>query len=132
MKKLKYFSYVLLLMALCLPMVSCSDDDEDEELGIQDYFVELDLSGGGFTAQQLVELESEMNSELASESWNALTKDEALYLFNMIVDEFKSEFSGGVSGLKGTLKMTLYLKTTKGKTVKKATLNITEKGCSVS
>ncbi len=130
MNKFKYFSFVLLMMAMCISMVSCSDDDDD--FGTQDYFIEVEVSGGGLTSQEIVSLESQLNAELSNETWNDLEKDEAIYLFNLAIETMQNEFSGGVDWVDGTLKLTFYLKTSEGKTVKKSTLNITKNECYIS
>lgn len=130
MNKFKYFSFVLLMMVISIPMVSCSDDDDD--FGTQDYFIEVEVSGGGLTAQELISLESQLNAELSDETWNDLEKDEAIYLFNIAIEAMQMEFSEGVDWVEGTLKLTFYLKTDEGKTVKKSTLNITKNECYIN
>ena len=51
--------------------------------------------------------------------------DQAIYVFDKFVKELKYEFSDGL-GYDEELKITFYLKTINGKTIKKSTLKITE------
>ena len=131
MKKFKYFSFVLLFMALCIPMVSCSDDDDDD-LKTQDYTIEATVSGGGLTNEQLNYLQEMLDDELEDLIMEDVTEDQAEYLFDIFISTLKSEFSNGVDYLSGTLYMNFYLKNQKGKTVESATLKITNRGCTVS
>ena len=51
--------------------------------------------------------------------------DQAIYVSDKFVKELKYEFSDGL-GYDEELKITFYLKTINGKTIKKSTLKITE------
>ena len=55
----------------------------------------------------------------------AMEVDQAIYVSDKFVKELKYEFSDGL-GYDEELKITFYLKTINGKTIKKSTLKITE------
>ena len=111
---------------------SCSGDDDDDPVsGIHDYYIECNVSGGGLDASELTELKSELNLIMTDFDLDAMDKDQAIYIFDQVVKEFKYEFSEGIVGVEGTLKITLTLKTVEGSSVKSSTLKITNTGCTV-
>ncbi len=132
MKTMKYLSMMLLMLVTSVCMFSCSDDDDAADSGYQDYYIEIDLSGGGFDSQELNALKAELNTELSDYYWEKVTRDEVIYDFNLVIESLEYSFSEGVPGLPEPLRFILYLKTSDGTTVRTATLTITSTGCTVS
>lgn len=128
MKQIKFLS-MLLALTFALGFTSCSDDDNDdpEVLGYNDYYIEVDVSGGGWNAADLIEFESEMNSELQDYKLYKLEKEEAVEIFDNFVEEMKYDFIDGASDVNETLKMVFSLKTTKGILIKSSTLCVNNK-----
>lgn len=58
------------------------------------------------------------------------SKDQAIYVFDSVVKSLKQSFRNGSEDVVGTLNLTLVLKTTDGKVVKRSTLYITNSGVS--
>ena len=109
-----------------LAFQACSGDDDDDPVsGIHDYYIECNVSGGGLDASELTELKSELNLIMTDFDLDAMD------IFDQVVKEFKYEFSEGIVGVEGTLKITLTLKTVEGSSVKSSTLKITNTGCTV-
>lgn len=132
MKAVKYLPLWLAMLVVTLCMASCSnDDDEVDDQALNDYYIEVEVSGGGLDSQEINLIESELNTTLSDIGWEKLTKDEAIYYFDKAVKAMQYEFSEGVTGFAGTLHITFHLKTSNGKTVKSSTLNITKDGCTI-
>lgn len=133
MKQLKYFSLAtlaLFAMLFSVTLTSCSSDDDDDNVGsINDFYISCSLRGGGFDSQTLSTQEAQLNAAIAGSTMQGYTVDEAKYVFNNVVKEFKNEFSDGMSGLSEPLVITFYLKTTDGTTVSTSTLTVTQDGC---
>lgn len=127
MKVVKFFSMLLCIITLS-GLVGC-DKDADIDDALNDYYISVEVSGGGLNDAELKEFESNLNSEIPI--LNGYEKKEAIYVFDRFMEEWEDEFYDGLSGVKGTLKLTFYLKTIDGKTVKKSTLNVTKDGCSL-
>ena len=127
----KYFMMMIAMMAMCVSFSSCGSDDDEPIDGIYDFYIECDVTGGGLDSSEISTLKSALNLELSGLDLEAMEVDEATYVFDKFVKELKYEFSDGL-GIDEVLKITLYLKTTEGKTVKKSTLKITENGCTIS
>ena len=124
---------MIAMLAVSVSFSSCGSDDDDEPTSeYNDYYIKCEVTGGGFDAAQLNYLESLMNASLAETEWEMLKKDEAIYYFDTVMKELKSEYAGGMSGVTGTLYLKFILKTTEGATVKTTTLNITKDGCTLS
>lgn len=132
MKTMKYLSMLLMMVALSVCMVSCGDDDDPIGDSFQDYYIEADVQGGGLDAAEINELKSELNADLSDVRWEKMTKEDAVYYFDRSVKNLKQSFAEGMSGINGTLRITLTLKTSNGVVVKKSTLNITKDGCTVN
>lgn len=132
MRKLVNFKYLVMAMfvaLLSMSFTSCSDDDDDDVPTIADYYIECKMSGGGFSNQELTQMESYLNSQLTGTTFDGLERDEAIYIFDKIIKDLKVQFSDGLEGVVGTLNMILYLKTTDGVIVKTATIAVTKDGC---
>ncbi len=132
MKTFKYFSMMLAMLVCCMGFVSCSDDDDDNNFSgsaIDDFYIMCTASGGGLDSRELASFEASLNNEFVDLDLTGLKYDEAIYMFDSFIKNLKRGFSEGLSGVSGTLKLTFYLKTTSGKEVKRATLNITKDGC---
>ena len=125
----KYFVMMVVMMTMCVNFSSCEKDEAVE--GLNDYYVEFNVSGGGLDASELSALKALLNYEFSEVVLEALEKDEAIYIFDRLVKELKYEFSGGME-IDEPLKITLYLKTTDGKLVKKSVLTISDDGCTIS
>lgn len=131
--KFKSMAMCFFIAMLSLSFASCSDDDDEDPIsGISDYYITCSVSGGGLTPQELNAMESQLNAELSQYEWRAVDADYALYEFNNLVRELQRSFSGGVSGISGTLRMNLQLKSADGQTISSATLNITNDDCTLS
>ena len=130
MKNFKFLQLTTLLLSMMFAFgfTSCSSDSDDKDVisGYNDYFIEVAVSGGGFDAANLAALQTDINSELQDLYLYKLEKEEAIEIFEDFMEEMKYDYIDGVSGVKGTLKMTFQLKTTKGVVVKTSTLNITD------
>lgn len=126
----KYLMMTIAVMALCVNFSSCKED-EGSPTGINDFYVECDIAGGGLDSSEISTLKSALNLELSALDLEALEVDQAIYVFDKFVKELKYEFSDGL-GYDEELMITFYLKTTDGKTVKKSTLKITENNCTIS
>ena len=71
-----------------------------------------------------------LNSQFADETMEGVSKDQAIYVFDSVVKSLKQSFRNGSEDVVGTLNLTLVLKTTDGKVVKRSTLYITNSGVS--
>ena len=71
-----------------------------------------------------------LNSQFADETMEGYSKDQAIYVFDSVVKSLKQSFRNGSEDVVGTLNLTLVLKTTDGKVVKRSTLYITNSGVS--
>lgn len=130
MKAFKFFAMMIAMLAMSINFSSCSDDDDEPSSEIKDFYIECDVKGGGLNASEISALKSALNVELSELDMEALTQDEAIYLFDRFIQEVKYVFSEGIESNE-TLTITFYLKTTSGSTVKKAVLKVTKDGCSV-
>ena len=130
MKNFKFLQLTTLLLSLMFTVgfTACSSDDDDRDAisGFNDYFIEVTVSGGGYDAASLSGLQTSLNAQLQDFDLYKLEKDEAVEIFDYFMEEMKYDFIDGMSGVKGTLKMTFQLKTTKGVVVKTSTLNVTD------
>lgn len=127
---LKFMVMAMFVAMLSMSLTACSDDDDDDVPEIANYYIECKMSGGGFTSQELTQLESNLNSSLSEITMKGATKAEAVYTFDEIVLRLKREvFSAGMSGVSGTLNIVFYLKTTGGTVAKTATIKVTKNGC---
>ena len=125
----KYFVMMVAMLAMCVNFSSC--DEDPAVSGLNDYYVECNVSGGGLDSSEISALKSALNLQFSELVLEALEVDEATYVFDRLVKELKYEFSGGLE-VDQPLKITLSLKTTDGKLVKKSTLTITYNGCTIS
>ena len=71
-----------------------------------------------------------LNSQFADKTMEGVSKDQAIYVFDSVVKSLKQSFRNGSEDVVGTLNLTLVLKTTDGKVVKRSTLYITNSGVS--
>ena len=130
MKIFKFLQLTTLLLSLMFTVgfTACSSDDDDKDAisGFNDYFIEVTVSGGGYDAASLSGLQTSLNAQLQDFDLYKLEKDEAVEIFDYFMEEMKYDFIDGMSGVKGTLKMTFQLKTTQGVVVKTSTLNVTD------
>ncbi|MBE6288558.1 MAG: hypothetical protein E7099_10350 [Mediterranea massiliensis] len=134
MKAIKFIGMMIAMLAMSVNFSSCSSDDDDPVSAYDDYYIECDAKGGGLDSSTLNTLKSELNISLSELSYEleGLDKDAAIYIFDSFVKSMKSEFSSGISGVEGTLKLIFYLKTVDGKKIKTSTLNVTNTGCTIS
>lgn len=125
---------MIAILAMSINFSSCSSDDDDPVSAYNDYYIECDVKGGGLDSSTLNTLKSQLNLELSELTYEmeGIDKDAALYIFDSFVKELKNEFSTGIDGVEGTLKMIFFLKTVEGKQVKTSTLNITNSSCTIS
>ena len=121
---------MIAMLAMSFSFSSCGEDDEPET-GIKDYYIECDVKGGGLNSSELSTVKSSLNLELSELDLYALTKDEAIYVFDKFMQEMKYYFSEGIEGISETLSITFYLKETSGSTVKKVVLKVTGNGCTL-
>lgn len=135
MKTLKFFYLFMMVFSMSVALTSCGDDDEEEFVNTyQDYFVEVQCADGGLDAQQISRLNAELTAdmaELVDEGLTGVTQEQAVKLFDAVVYVFADTFEDGFEGVKGTLSISLTLKTTKGTVVRKATLKVTKDDCTV-
>ena len=130
-EKLKHGVLMALLATMSLFTVSCSSDDDGNDIPtIGDFYVEYAFSGGGYTQEELTQLTAEFNAQLSeiNQGLKGISKDAAIYKFDALVKTFKALFSDGASDVVGTLDLSLTLKTVDGKVVKHAVLHITKNG----
>ena len=120
---------MIAMLAMTISFSSC-DKEGVPETEIKDYYIECDVKGGGLNSSELSALKSSLNLELSELDLYALTKDEAIYVFDKFIQEMKYYFSEGLDTSE-TLSITFYLKETSGSTVKKAVLKITKNGCTL-
>ncbi|MBR5475273.1 MAG: hypothetical protein IKV17_00440 [Bacteroidaceae bacterium] len=124
MKNLKLMT-ILLGLILSMGLISCSNDNEPDVSGYNDFFVKTEvLSAGGLDAAAQNELQAELNSD--APYIYKVKKEEAVEIFEDFVEEYKYDFIDGLSGVKGTLKLKFILLTTKGVTVKSSVVCITQ------
>lgn len=128
MKNLKFLQLTTLLFSLMFAMgfTSCSSDDDDEVLGLNDYYISVTAKGGGWDAASLSALETSFNSQMAEFDLYKMEKEDAVDFFDYFMEELKYEYIDGASDVKGTLKLVFQLKTTKGVVVKTTTLNVSD------
>ncbi len=127
---MKLFKYVLIFATFVASSVfftSCDKDEEAEVTGLNDFYIEVKVSGGGFDAATLASIESGMNAELLEVGLWKLTKKEAIEIFDDFIEEEKYYWIDGASDVKGTLRMKFTLKTTKGVSVKTKTVCVSDK-----
>lgn len=124
---------MIAMLAMSINFSSCSSDD-DPVSAYNDYYIECDVKGGGLDSSTLNTLKSQLNLQLSELTYEmeGIDKDAALYIFDSFVKEMKGEFSSGVDGVEGTLKLVFILKTIEGKQIKTSTLNITNSSCTIS
>ena len=125
----KYFVMVVAMVAMCVNFSSCGETEDPT--GLNDYYVECSVSGGGLDSYELSALKSLLNLELSELVMEAMEKDEAIYVFDKLVKALKVEFSDGME-VDETLKITLTLKTMDGKSIKQTVLKITQNGCTIA
>ena len=126
---MKLFKWFLIFATLVASSVftSCSKDDDAEVTGLNDFYIEVDLKGGGFDDATLAYNEANMNADLLELGlWN-LTPEQASNIFNEFIEEMKYEYIDGMSNVKGTLRMKYTLKTTKGVSIKSKTVCVSDK-----
>lgn len=133
MKKLiNYFLMLTIALVGVVSLSSCGGDDEKEpEILYDDYYLSVKVSGGGLNAQDLAYFENSLNTEISNTSLYGLTREEAIACFDAEVYSFKSAFTNGIDGLTENLVITLYLKTTSGKEIKKMKITISDKDCTI-
>lgn len=127
----KKLSMLLMALLFLVPLASCgSDDDGPSGEEVDDYYaVCSSVSGGGYTAQQLDNFMSDINSELTSYYWEGITFNKAKYNFDSLMDAFEDQYSDGLSSCKGTLRIVFQLKSQKsGKVLMSETLLVTKDG----
>ena len=128
---LRRFVLMTVLAAMSMFVVSCSSSDDDDPVpAYDDFYIEFSCSGGGFTQQELTQMTTALNSQFADETMEGYSKDQAIYVFDSVVKSLKQSFRNGSEDVVGTLNLTLVLKTTDGKVVKRSTLYITNSGVS--
>jgi len=127
---LKFMAMALFVAMLSMSFTACSDDDDDDVPEIADYYIECKMSGGGFTNQELTQLEATLNGELSTTTMKGMKMSEAVYVFDNVIREMKrGVFVNGLPGITGTLNVTFYLKTTKGTVARTTTIKVTKNGC---
>ena len=128
MKAMKYLSMVLLMLVTSVRMFSCSDDDDSPVSGINNFYIEFDVSGGGLTAAEL----NNIKSGLASIDTNmrGYETEEATYIFRELLKELRDGFAEGLPYLSGTLDIKLTLKSEDGRTVMSGVIHVTQTGAS--
>ena len=129
MKNFKFLQLTTLLLSLVFTMgfTACDDDEKAAISGYNDYYIELtSVTGGGFDAAALSRIKNDLNSELEDLDLYKMEVEDATEIFDYFMEEMKYDFIDGASDVKGTLKMTFQLKTTKGVVVKTSTLNVTD------
>ncbi|WP_288317885.1 hypothetical protein [Xylanibacter caecicola] len=133
MKKLANLKFMVMAMfvaMLSMSLTACSDDDDDDVPGVANYFIECKMNGGGLTNQELMQLESGLNSELSQITIKGATKSEAIYTFDEVILNLKRKvFVDGLPGISGTLNIAFSLKTTDGIVAKSAIIKVTKNGC---
>ena len=118
---------LLLSLVFTMGFTACDDDEKAEISGYNDYYIELtSVTGGGFDAAALSRIKNDLNSELEDLDLYKMEVEDATEIFDYFMEEMKYDFIDGASDVKGTLKMTFQLKTTKGVVVKTTTLNVTD------
>ncbi len=120
-----------ILTTMSLFVVSCgASDDDDPAPAYGDFYIEFSCSGGGFTQQELTQMNATLNSEFSSQTMEGISKDQAIYVFDSVVKNLKQTFKYSSDDIVGTLNMTLFLKTTEGKVVKQTVIYVTSVGVS--
>lgn len=131
----KLFS--LLMVCLSMTLASCKDDKDEPVNEIDDWYSECtSVSGGGLSTQQCSQLQNTINTDTDLEMgpqyvWRNMDKSQAIYYFDRQTKNFATIFSGGMSGVSGTLTITFALKNSKGSTIKTSRVKITSSGSSV-
>ena len=118
-------------MTMVAGIVSCNKE-EPVEGNITDYYIECSVKGGGLNSQELYEIQTDLNYIIQDVVLEGYNRDEAIYIFDGLVTELKSEFSYGMDGITEPLKITLTLKTINGKKIKASTLTVTKDSCKLS
>lgn len=125
MKNFKILS-ILLSLFVAVGFTSCGNDDETSEVtGYNDFYTEVKVSGGGLSASEQHELETDLNADgLYLET---MKKNEAVSYFEDFIEVLTYEFYDGLSWVEGTLELKFTLKTTKGVKVDSKTIYVTNK-----
>lgn len=123
MKKLGFFNIFFLLFAVAC-LVSCGED-EVEIKGLNDFYVEVEVSGGGLSDAERHELQTDLNS--IDFYISKASKEEAIGYFDEFISEMTYEYYDGLSWVEGTLTLRFILKTTKGVKAKSSSIYITNK-----
>ena len=127
---LKFMVMAMFVAMMSMSLTACSDDDDDDIPEVANFYIECKVSGGGFSSQELTQLESGLNSELSEITMKGVTRAQAVYTFDELISELKSDvFADGMSNVKGTLNIAFYLKTTDGAVAKTAVIKVTKDGC---
>ena len=79
----KYFMMVVAMVAMSVNLSSC--EKEDSITGLNYYYVECNVSGGGLNSSEISALKSLLNLELSELSYEAMDKDGAIYVFDRLV-----------------------------------------------
>lgn len=126
MKTTKFVSLMLAMLMFAFVFASCDGgDDEREVSGLNDFYIEVKVSGGGLSAAELNALEASLNSE-GLYIWEE-KKEEAIKIFDDFIEEITYEYYDGLSWVEGTLEMKFTLKTTKGVKIKSSSVYVTDK-----
>lgn len=126
MKQIKFLSMSVALVCAFL-FVSCDTDKGPSLSGYNDYFMTVEVNGGGWTHSELETFETALVLELLdiSDYLEGVRKDDAIEVFDEIVDQFEYEWRNGASDVSEPLYVKFYLKTvTEGHTVKSKTVTI--------
>lgn len=116
------------LLATCFGIGGDSRDYDGSGYSVSDYndfHIMCTVSGGGIAPQRLSSFEASLNRSYKKKALEGFSYREATDIYDDFINGLEREFSGGVEGLPGTLKIWLCLKTKFGKNVKTADVNIT-------
>ena len=127
MKKNLFLSMIAMLM-FAFTAVSCSDDESGPDLsGFNDYFISVEVNGGGWDYSDLKKFETSLYIELMefSEYFEGVRKDDAIEMFDEIVDLFEYEWRNGASDVYEPMYVKFNLETVvEGYVVKTKTVTI--------
>ena len=127
MKQIKLLSMFVALIC-ALSFVSCGEDESGPNLsGYNDYFMSVKVDGGGWSHSELKTFETALNLELLdiSDYLEGVRKDEAIEVFDEIVDQFEYEWRNGASDVTEPLYVKFFLETVDdGYVVKSKTVTV--------
>lgn len=126
MKNLKFLSMFVALIC-ALGFTSCSESDGPDLSGKNDYYIDVTVAGGGWSASRIAEFESDLQEGLFefSDYLEGVKSEDAIELFDEIVDDFEYEYRYGATDIDEPMYLRFDLKTQiEGAVIRSRTITI--------